>query len=106
MHIHKQESRGHISPTKTYIYVGLSLLILTAITVAASYMDFGSMVINIIIALIIATIKASLVILYFMHLKYENKILWGFGIFYPLILFLILIFFLIIDVFFRVIPNP
>jgi cytochrome c oxidase subunit 4 len=105
MHIPTQESRGHISPTKTYIYVGIALLILTAITVAASYIDFGNMAINITIALIIATVKAMLVLLYFMHLKYENKLIWSFGIFYPLVLFIIMIGMIVIDVFLRVIPK-
>jgi len=105
MHIPTQESRGHISPTNTYIYVGIALLILTAITVAASYIDFGNMAINITIALIIATVKAMLVLLYFMHLKYENKLIWSFGIFYPLVLFIIMIGMIVIDVFLRVIPK-
>ncbi len=105
MHIPNQESRGHISPTKTYIYVGVALLILTIITVAASYINFGSLLINVIIALIIATIKASLVLLYFMHLKYENKLIWSFGIFYPIILFALLLGLTSIDVFLRVVPK-
>ncbi len=105
MHIPKQESRGHISPTMTYVYVGIALLVLTIITVAVSYIDFGSMLINIIIALIIATIKALLVLLYFMHLKYENKLIWSFGIYYPLFLFILLLGLVSIDIFLRVLPK-
>lgn len=105
MHIPNQESRGHISPTRTYVYVGVTLLILTVITVLASYVNFGSLVINIIIALVIATIKASLVLLYFMHLKYENILIWSFGVFYPIILFILLLGLTSIDVFLRVIPK-
>ncbi len=105
MHIPKQESRGHISPTITYVYVGIALLVLTIITVLASYINFGSMFINIVIALVIATIKALLVLLYFMHLKYENKLIWSFGIFYPLFLFILLVGLVAVDVFLRVIPK-
>lgn len=105
MHIPNQESRGHISPTKTYVYVGIALLILTIITVLASYINFGSLFINIVIALIIATIKATLVLLFFMHLKYENKLIWSYGIFYPLLLFVLLLGLTSIDVFLRVLPK-
>ena len=47
-----------------------ALMALTAITVAVSYFDFGSL--NLIVALGVATIKASLVALWFMHLRYES----------------------------------
>jgi len=48
------------------------LLVLTIITVGASYLDFGSG--NVVIALVIATIKASLVGLIFMHLLHDKPI--------------------------------
>ena len=48
------------------------LLILTAITVGASYIQFGSL--NVVIALTIATIKASLVALFFMHLRHDKPV--------------------------------
>jgi cytochrome c oxidase subunit 4 len=50
----------------------IALLILTAITVAASYVDFGSG--NVVIALFIASIKATLVALFFMHLRYDKPV--------------------------------
>jgi len=49
------------------------LLALTALTVSVSKIDLG--VLNIWIALVIASAKASLVLLFFMHLKYENRFL-------------------------------
>jgi cytochrome c oxidase subunit 4 len=55
-----------------YVKVLLALLFLTIVTVAASYVDFGSG--NIVIALLIATIKATLVALFFMHLRYEKPV--------------------------------
>lgn len=106
MHIPKQVSRGHISPTRTYFIVGFALLILTAITVGASYIDLGSMFINIIVAMFIASVKAMLVLLYFMHMKYESKLIWMFGILYPVLLFALMTGMIAIDIFNRVIPNP
>jgi cytochrome c oxidase subunit 4 len=57
---------------KIYTRNLLALLILTIITVGASYIDFGPA--NVVIALVIASIKATLVALIFMHLLYEKKI--------------------------------
>ncbi|MEP7354024.1 MAG: cytochrome C oxidase subunit IV family protein [Acidobacteriota bacterium] len=50
----------------------VALLILTGITVGASFVDFGSA--NVVIALAIATMKATLVALFFMHLRWEKPI--------------------------------
>ena len=62
----------HVTPVKTYLAVGLSLLVLTAITVGASFINFGPY--NVTIALVIASIKALLVAFFFMHLFWDNKI--------------------------------
>ena len=66
------ENKHHIIPLSTYIAVFISLIIMTIITIISSQYDFGSL--NIIIALFIATFKSSLVLLFFMHLYYDNKI--------------------------------
>ena len=58
---------------KSYLLVFGILIIGTIVTVAVSYFDFGSMSANIIVALIIATFKASCVALNFMHLNAERK---------------------------------
>jgi cytochrome c oxidase subunit 4 len=50
----------------------IGLLILTGITIGASYIDLGSG--NVVVALIIATIKASLVVLFFMHLRWDKPV--------------------------------
>ncbi len=70
-----------------YAVVWVALLILTGTTVAVSYVNLG--VFNVVVALVIASVKASLVALFFMHLKYENKLVWGFAL--TPIYFLILI---------------
>jgi cytochrome c oxidase subunit 4 len=58
----------------TYVRTLLTLLVLTGITVAASYVDFGSSSINVVVALTIATIKATLVALFFMHLLHDKPV--------------------------------
>ncbi|MBI4237049.1 MAG: c-type cytochrome [Deltaproteobacteria bacterium] len=65
------QSPKHHDHKSVYVRVWLALLILTAITVGVAYQDYGVM--NIFVAMLIATIKAALVILFFMHLKYDNK---------------------------------
>lgn len=57
----------------TLIWVGL--MILTLVTVAVSKVDLGYM--NVVVAMGVASVKASLVIFFFMHLKYENWIIKG-----------------------------
>jgi len=55
-----------------YIFVGCALLVGTGITVWLSYVDFGTPKINIIVAMIVAAIKAGLVAAVFMHLLAER----------------------------------
>jgi len=70
-HGHGADHVPHVLPLSTYLKTGGSLFFLTAITVAASYVDFGSA--NLWIALLIASVKASIVALIFMHLLYDKK---------------------------------
>jgi len=62
----------HIIPLKVYLSVAGALLVLTVITVVAAGYDFGTF--SLLIAMLIATVKSTLVALYFMHLKYDNKL--------------------------------
>ncbi len=62
----------HIIPVKVYVMIALVLIILTAITVAVSFIDLGAY--NVTVALAIASVKALLVAFIFMHLFYDNKI--------------------------------
>jgi len=68
-HTHSEHSHGG---SGVYVKTLLALLFLTIVTVGASYVDFGSG--NVVIALFIATIKATLVALFFMHLRYEKPV--------------------------------
>jgi cytochrome c oxidase subunit IV len=59
---------------KIYAAVFGALVFLTVVTVGASYIHFGSGMANVVIAMLIASIKASLVALFFMHLKWDKPI--------------------------------
>ena len=67
-------SHCHTQSKSLYLTILLVLMALTVITVAASLVDFGSW--NIVVALLIASVKAILVLLFFMHLKFEDAIVW------------------------------
>ncbi|MFN7140309.1 MAG: cytochrome C oxidase subunit IV family protein [Limisphaerales bacterium] len=62
---------------RKYLLIFGALIVGTIITVAVSYVDFGSHTRNIIVGLIIATAKAFLVAGYFMHLMSERKLIYG-----------------------------
>jgi cytochrome c oxidase subunit 4 len=78
---------GHIASVRSYILVFAALLVFTGITVAVAFVDLGVM--NTVIALGIAAFKASLVVLFFMHLRWSpalNKLLWLTGLLFLVIL--------------------
>ena len=61
----------HIVSPKIYLAIFLTLMVGTGITVWAAFQNFHQF--NIVIALVIATVKATLVVLYFMHARYSPK---------------------------------
>jgi cytochrome c oxidase subunit 4 len=63
---------GHLSPKSTYYTIFGALMVLTAVTVAAAFIDLG--IFNFPVALTIAITKATLVILFFMHAKYSSRL--------------------------------
>lgn len=65
---------GHIVSVKLYLLVFFSLLVLTATTVGVAYIDLGGHW-NTTAAITIAFIKAMLVVLFFMHLRYSSHLL-------------------------------
>ena len=67
-----KEHAHHIVSPKVYVVIFFALLVGTATTVWASYVDLG--IWNPIIALAIACTKATLVVLFFMHVKYSTKL--------------------------------
>jgi cytochrome c oxidase subunit IV len=64
------EHSEHVVPLKTNVAVWLALLVLTGVTTAIAFVDLGPL--NTIVALVIATCKALLVVLIFMHVKYAS----------------------------------
>ena len=62
---------AHIASVAFYVAVFVGLLLLTGLTVGQSYVDLGKL--NIAIVILIATMKASLVVTFFMHLRWDNK---------------------------------
>ena len=65
----------HIVPVRIYFVIFLVLLVGTALTVAAAFVDFPWRF-NTIVALTIATVKATFVVLYFMHVRYSARLVW------------------------------
>ncbi|WP_305044599.1 cytochrome C oxidase subunit IV family protein [Geoalkalibacter sp.] len=88
----------HIVSERTFIGVWLALLALTGVTVAVSHIDLGPW--NVWLALSIASLKSALVIAFFMHMKYENRLFKGF-FFCALLTLAIFIGFTFFDVHFR-----
>jgi cytochrome c oxidase subunit IV len=63
---------SHISPISLYVGIWATLMVCTGLTVFAASVDLG--VFNIVVALLIATLKGTLVVLFFMHLRYSTKL--------------------------------
>src|SRR5665213_4226293 len=68
--LHDVES--HIVPPSTYIIILVTLLFFTGLTEGASYLEMG--VFNAVAALAIAVVKATLVVLFIMHVKYSSRL--------------------------------
>lgn len=71
---HDEHGHGlaHVASIKTLVATGGTLLVLTLITVLATKVDFGGSSINLAVAMVIAVTKATLVVLFFMHLRYDR----------------------------------
>jgi cytochrome c oxidase subunit IV len=77
----------HHLPTNLYFAIFGALMALTAMTVGLAYVNLGQL--NIVVALAVAILKASLVVMFFMHLKYEShltKVVLGAGVFWLVLL--------------------
>lgn len=86
----------HIVPVRLYLLIFAALLALTGLTVAAAFYDLGGgrlHILNALVATAIAITKATLVVLYFMHVRWSGRLTWifvGAGAFWLLILFTLL----------------
>jgi len=63
---------SHVVPVSLYVVIWAALMIFTGLTVFAASVELH--IFNIIVALLIATIKGTLVVLFFMHLRYSTKL--------------------------------
>ena len=62
----------HHVPKSTYFMVFGLLMVLTVITVAVAFVDLGRL--NVVVALVVALVKATMVVLFFMHVKYSSRL--------------------------------
>jgi cytochrome c oxidase subunit 4 len=65
---------AHIVPPRVYYLIFASLMLLTGLTVGVAFIDLKIM--NTVVALTIAVVKATLVVLFFMHVKYSTRLTW------------------------------
>lgn len=68
--------REHIVSPKIYYAIFIALAVLTVVTWSVAKLDLGKM--NAVVAMTIAVIKATLVVLYFMHVRYSSRLTWVF----------------------------
>src|SRR6266850_3735128 len=73
---HEEYAHNVQKHVRGYLMVGAILLTFTAITVALSYVNFGTQKANIAVALLVATFKAGLVAAIFMHLAAEKRLIY------------------------------
>ena len=66
---------AHVVPTRVYYAIFGILMICTALTVGIAFIDLGPF--NVVAALTIAVFKATLVVLFFMHVKYSTRLTWA-----------------------------
>lgn len=81
---------GHVLPLRVYWFTFGALMVLTALTTAVAFVDMGAW--NDVVAMSIAFAKALVVVLYFMHVRYSNRLIAlavGAGLFWLLILFVL-----------------
>src|SRR3981081_1382042 len=84
---HEEYAHNVQKHVRAYLMVGATLLAFTAITVALSYVNFGTQKANIAVALLVETFKAGLVAAIFMHLAAEKRLIYRVLIFTGLFVF-------------------
>ena len=73
---HEEYAHGVHQHVMRYVMVGVTLLVFTALTVALSYVNFGTTKANMVVAMLVATFKAGLVAAIFMHLAAEKRLIY------------------------------
>jgi len=67
------QDNTHIVPYKTYLFILAALILLTVVSVGVTYIELASL--TIFTAILLASIKSILVLTFFMHLKFDNRLL-------------------------------
>lgn len=86
------DAHTHIVPIRVYLLVYVALLVLLVATVGAASLPGHYTLLNNVIALTIAVVKAVLVMLYFMHVRYSTRLTWlwaAAGFFWLVIMFIL-----------------
>ncbi len=65
-------SEEHVVPVRIYVIIFVTLVVLTGVTTAVAFVDLGPM--NVVAMLLIAFLKATLVVLYFMHVRFTGRL--------------------------------
>jgi cytochrome c oxidase subunit 4 len=91
-----QNAGHHEHPPVPYVAIAATLFVLTGVTIGVSFINLGKAG-NVILAMAIAATKASLVMMFFMHLKYETKTMFIIALI-PYVLAAILLFALFPDI--------
>ena len=65
-------SAEHVVPVRIYLLIFAALIVLTAVTTFVAFVDLGAM--NVVVMLLIAFAKATLVVLYFMHVRFTSRL--------------------------------
>jgi cytochrome c oxidase subunit 4 len=94
----KEQEKHIVVSTKTFVLIWLTLLVLTGVTIKAAQMRMGEW--SILANLLIASTKASLVLWFFMHLKYE-KMFFRLLFFVPIVTITIIIGLTFFDIWYR-----
>ena len=84
---HPDAAAHHVVPVRTYVLIFVALMVLTAITVGAAFLDLGPF--NNVVMIGIAVVKASMVVAIFMHVRYATRLIplvVGTGVFFLLVL--------------------
>ena len=94
----KDNEKHHIIPYKTFVFILLALLALTFISILVTNIHLGPL--TVITALVLSAVKSTLVLAYFMHLKFDVKI-FGILVFGVIMVIGVLIFITFLDYLFR-----
>jgi len=88
----------HITPYRTHAWVLITLLAFTFVTITVTWIDLSALTVA--VALLIATVKATIVLTWFMHLKFESTLFRAF-VFMVLFIYVLVILFTLADYLFR-----